>query len=112
MKVQDVVNKMKIEKLVDDREIYVYAAKNSLVGGAVGAMAGACILSVYENTLYVHKAKLDNSCGECVHRFDIEYMKVLKAKAGLFGGKFIFEYDGKKYSYHLPSRANQFVDFF
>ena len=112
MKVQDVVNKMKTENLVDNREIYVYATKKSLLGGAAGAMAGLCILSVYENTLYMHKANLDNSYGDCIGKFDVANMKIVKAKAGLFGGEFAFEYEGQKYKYKLPSKANGFVKFF
>ena len=45
-------------------------------------------------------------------RINLSNMKILKTKAGLFGGSFIFEYAGKKYNYQLPSRANKFVDFF
>ena len=112
MKVKEVVNKMKAENLVDNREIYVYASKKSLLGGAAGAVAGLCILSVYENTLYMHKANLDNSYGECVQKFVVSNMKVLKAKAGLFGGQFVFEYEGMKYRFQLPSKANNFANFF
>ena len=112
MKVQDVVNKMKTEKLVDDREIYVYATKKSLLGGVAGAIANLMILSVYENVLYIHKANMDNSCGELIERINVSDMKILKAKAGVFGGNFVFEYDGKKYSYKLPARAKKFADFF
>ncbi len=112
MKVQEVVNKMKAENLVDNREIYVYATKKSLLAGAAGAVAGLCILSVYENTLYMHKANLDNTYGECLQKFAVSNMKVLKSKAGLFGGEFAFEYEGKKYKFKLPSKANNFANFF
>ena len=95
-----------------DREIYVYATKKSLLGGAAGAIAGLTILSVYENFLYLYKANIDNSRGALIERISVSDMKILKAKAGLFGGSFIFEYVGKKYNYHLPSRANKFVDYF
>ena len=112
MKVQDAINKMKTKNLIDDREIYVYASKKSLLGGAAGAIAGLTILSVYECFLYIHKANVDNSRGEFIEKISIADMRLLKAKAGLFGGSFIFEHNGKKYNYQLPSRANKFVEFF
>ena len=121
MKVQEVMNKMKAEKLLDDREICVYATKNGAVaggviggavGGAIGAVMGAVILSVYDNTLYVHKAAMDNTYKECLATFYIPNMEILKAKAGLFGGKFVFKYEGKKYKFDLPSRAGKFAKFF
>ena len=55
---------MKTANLIDDREIYVYATKKSLLGGAAGAIAGLSILGVYENYLFIHKANIDNSRGE------------------------------------------------
>ena len=112
MKVQDVVNKMKTEKLLDEREVYVYAVKKGLLGGAAGAVANGVILSVYDDTLYIHKAALDNTYKECLEKIAIPAIKVIKAKAGLFSGSFTFEYEGKKYNYQLPSRANKFANFF
>ena len=39
-------------------------------------------------------------------------MKNIRGKAGLFGGKFSFNYDGKEYKFKLPAKAEKFVDFF
>ena len=39
-------------------------------------------------------------------------MKNIQGKAGLFGGKFSFNYDGKEYKFKLPAKAEKFVDFF
>lgn len=112
MKVQEVITKMKSEKLLDDREIYAYASRKGIVGGAVGAVARAVILSVYETTLYIHRAAVDNSYKECLGTYDISNIKLKKVKSGLFGGKFVFEYEGKKYSYELPSGTKAFAKFF
>ena len=120
MKVQEVKAKMQQEKLLDDREIWVYATKKSAsigalggaVGGAIGAAMGAVILSVYDNTFYIHKAAMDNSYKECLGTFNISEMEIVKAKAGLFGGKFVFKCNGNAYKFDLPSRANKFVEFF
>lgn len=112
MKVQDVVNQMKAAKLLDEREIYAYASKKSVLGGAIGAIAGAVILSVCENTLYVHKAAMDNSYKKCLGTYDISNIKIIKSKSGLLGGNFIFKYEGKKYKYTLPSKTQKFANFF
>lgn len=113
MKVQDVVIKLKEEQLLDDREIYAYASKkNGLIGGAAGAIMGLSLLSVYEDTLYIHKALLDNDHGELVGAFSIQNMVIKKSKSGLLGGNFVFVYEGKKYKYSLPARTGEFANFF
>ena len=113
MKVQDVVIKLKGEQFLDDREIYVYASKkNGLIGGAVGAIMGLSLLSVYEDTLYIHKALIDNDYGDMVGAFSIPDMVIKKSKSGLMGGNFVFVYEGKKYKYSLPSRTGEFAKFF
>ena len=70
------------------------------------------MLSVYRNVLYIHKANIDNSYGEQLAKFDIPDMKNIRGKAGMFGGKFSFNYDGKEYKFKLPAKAEKFVDFF
>lgn len=42
----------------------------------------------------------------------IPNMKNIQGKAGLFGGKFSFNYEGQEYKFKLPSKAGKFVDFF
>ena len=44
--------------------------------------------------------------------FHIPDMKNIRGKAGLFGGKFSFNYDRKEYKFKLPAKAEKFVDFF
>ena len=39
-------------------------------------------------------------------------MKNIRGKAGMFGGKFSFNYDRKEYKFKLPAKAEKFVDFF
>lgn len=45
-------------------------------------------------------------------KFNIPNMKNIQGKAGLFGGKFSFKYEGQEYKFKLPSKAGKFVDFF
>ena len=73
---------------------------------------GLVLLSVYRNVLYIHKANIDNSYGEQLAKFDIPDMKNIRGKAGMFGGKFSFNYEGQEYKFKLPSNAGKFVDFF
>lgn len=112
MKVDDVINILVAEQVLDERKILVYATAKNMIGGVVGAVQGLVLLSVCGDVLYLHRAKLDNSCEKCLGYFSISNLKNIKAKAGLFGGSFSFEVDGQKYSFKLPSRANKFVDFF
>lgn len=112
MNVKIVVNDLKNVKLLDQREIYSYAATKGLVGGVLGAIKGAVLLSVYENTLYVYRANLDNTYGDCFDKIEISGMSDIKAKAGLFGGSFTFIYQNKKYKFKLPSRADNFANHF
>lgn len=67
---------------------------------------------MYRNVLYIHKANIDNSYGEQLAKFDIPDMKNIRGKAGMFGGKFSFNYEGQEYKFKLPSKAGKFVDFF
>lgn len=62
--------------------------------------------------LYIHRAKLDNTYGDQLAVIPIPDMSKIHGKAGLFGGKFSFEYKGYTYRLKLPSNANKFVDFF
>lgn len=112
MKVQEVITKMKSNKLLDDRELLVYATKKGILGGAVGAAMNLVILSVYEDTLYVHRAAIDNSYNEQLVVYKLSDLKIIKSKAGFFGGDFVFEYEGKKEHYTLPSKSGKFAEFF
>ncbi|MCP1111630.1 hypothetical protein M2145_002938 [Lachnospiraceae bacterium PF1-21] len=115
MKVEEVVKKLKAEQLLDQNEIYTYATKpvmGGILGGAVGAAAGAVLLSVSGNILYVHKAKLDNTYGECLDRIDIQSMRDVQGKTGVVGGKLSFEYDGKRFKSKITSRDSRFIDYF
>lgn len=112
MKVQEVINKMKSENLIDERVLIVYATKKGILGGAVGAAMDISILSVYKDTLYVHRASMDNSYNEQLAAYQLSDLKIVKSKAGFFGGDFIFEYEGKKEHYSLPSKSGKFAEFF
>lgn len=112
MKVQEVIIKMKSESLLDDRELLVYATKKDILGGAVGAAMNLAILSVYNDILYIHHAAIDNSYNELLGAYELSDIKIIQSKAGFFGGDFIFEYEGKKEHYTLPSRSENFAKFF
>lgn len=112
MKVDVVTNMLVAEGVLDERKIFVYATAKNIIGGTVGALQGLVLLSVCGDVLYLHRAKLDNSCERCLGNFNISDLKNVKAKAGLFGGDFTFEAEGQKYRFKLPSRADKFVDFF
>ena len=62
--------------------------------------------------LYIHHANIDNSYDERWAKIYIPNMKNIQGKAGLFGGKFSFKYEGQEYKFKLPSKAGKFVDFF
>ena len=70
------------------------------------------MLSIDENILYIHRANIDNSYDERLAKIYIPNMKNIQGKAGIFGGKFSFNYDGKEYKFKLPAKAEKFVDFF
>ena len=112
MKVSDIISQLKQENLLDEKEVFVYATAKSMIGGAVGAVQGLVLITVCGDVLYLHRAKLDNAYAECLGKFYLSGLSNIKGKAGLFGGSFSFEADGKKYRFQLPARANKFVDFF
>lgn len=42
----------------------------------------------------------------------VQDVVIKKSKSGLWGGNFVFVYEGKKYKYSLPSRTGEFAKFF
>lgn len=54
----------------------------------------------------------EKTIGERLAKIYISDMKNIQGKAGMFGGKFSFNYDGKEYKFKLPAKAEKFVDFF
>lgn len=112
MKVENVIENLKKDCYIDSLEIFCYASEKRILGGAVGAATGPVLLSVYHGILYVHRAKLDNTYADCLYQFKITDLQNIRGKAGLFGGRFSFEYEGEKYKFQLPSRANKFVEYF
>lgn len=112
MEVKLVVSLLKKENLLDENEIYVYASLKNIIGGAIGSIKGLVLLSIDENILYIHRANIDNSYDERLAKIYIPNMKNIQGKAGIFGGKFSFNYDGKEYKFKLPAKAEKFVDFF
>lgn len=112
MKVSNIITWLKQMDLLDEKEIFIYATAKNMTGGAIGAVQGLVLLSVCGDILYLHRARIDNSCERCLGNFYIPDLKKVKAKAGLFGGCFSFEAEGQKYRFKLPSRANKFVNFF
>lgn len=103
MRLEQIENQLNENNLLDEQKIYVYA---SLIG------KGLVLLSVCDDTLYIHRANIDNSYSELLAKITISKMQDIKGKSGLFGGKFSFNSDGKKYSFKLPSKAAKFVDYF
>lgn len=112
MKVSCVIDNMVKECLIDSKKVYVYASMQGVIGGVSGSIKGLVILSVYQDVLYIHRANLDNTYGKCLEEVYIPDMSNVQGKAGLFGGKFAFEYQGRVFRFKLPSRANAFVDYF
>ena len=112
MKIEQIINCLKKENLLDENEIYVYASLKNIIGGAIGSIRGLVLLSINENILYIHHANIDNSYDERLAKIYISNMKNIQGKAGLFGGKFSFKYEGQEYKFKLPSKAGKFVDFF
>lgn len=112
MEVKLVVSLLKKENLLDKKEIYVYGSAKNIIGGAIGSIRGLALLSINENILYIHHANIDNSYDERWAKIYIPNMKNIQGKAGLFGGKFSFNYEGQEYKFKLPSKAGKFVDFF
>lgn len=112
MEVKLVVSLLKKENLLDENEIYVYGSAKNIIGGAIGSIRGLVLLSINENILYIHHANINNSYDERLAKIYIPNMKNIQGKAGLFGGKFSFNYEGQEYKFKLPSKAGKFVDFF
>ena len=108
MKEEQILNCLKKETLLDKKTIYTYASLRS----AIGSINGLVLLSINGNILYIHQANIDNSYGERLAKIYISDMKNIQGKAGMFGGKFSFNYDGKEYKFKLPAKAEKFVDFF
>lgn len=112
MKVEQVVEQMKQNNLLDEQEVYVYASIQGILGSITGKVQEVVILSVYGKLLYIHRAKMDNTYGDQLAVISIPDMSKIQGKAGLFGGKFSFEYKGRTYRLKLPSKANKFVEYF
>ena len=112
MKIEQVIAELKREQHISKQEIFVYASAMGIIKGVIGSIKGLVLLSIYEDTLYIHQANIDNSYGEQLAKIHIPDMKNIQGKVGLFGGKFSFNYDGKEYKFKLPAKAEKFVDFF
>ncbi|WP_270371479.1 hypothetical protein [Mediterraneibacter faecis] len=112
MRVEECVKKLKSKGIIDSREIYIYASLKNIISGMFGSIRGLVLLCIYEDILYIYRANIDNSYGEQLAKIPIPYMKNIQGKAGLFGGKFSFNYDGKEYKFKLPAKAEKFMDFF
>lgn len=112
MKVDTVQEYLKNNKALDNKKIYIYASSNKIIGGVIGTQSGLVLLSVNKDILYIHRANINNSYGEQLAKIHIPDMKNIQGKAGLFGGKFSFNYDRKEYKFKLPAKVEKFVDFF
>ena len=112
MNLEKIEKQLYSDKFLDEKNNYIYASLSNKIGGLIGSVKGLVLLSVYEDILYIHRANIDNSYGEQLAKIPIPYMKNIQGKAGLFGGKFSFNYDGKEYKFKLPAKAEKFVDFF
>ena len=112
MNLEKIEKQLYSDKFLDEKNNYIYASLSNKIGGLIGSVKGLVLLSVYEDILYIHRANIDNSYGEQLAKIPIPYMKNIQGKAGLFGGKFSFNYDGKEYKFKLPAKAEKFMDFF
>ena len=112
MKIEQVIEKLKSEQCISKQEIFVYASMLGIIKGVIGSVRGLVLLSVYEDVLYIHRDNIDNSYNKQLAKIYIPNMKNIQGKAGLFGGKFSFNYEGQEYKFKLPSKAGKFVDFF
>ena len=112
MNLKIIETQLQKNNFLDENNIYIYASKKYLLEGICGGIKGLVLLSICKDTLYVHHANIDNSYGEQLAKIHIPDMKNIRGKAGIFGGKFSFNYDGKEYKFKLPAKAEKFVDFF
>ena len=112
MNLEKIEKQLYSDKFLDEKNNYIYASLSNKIGGLIGSVEGLVLLSVYEDILYIHRANIDNSYGEQLAKIHIPDMKNIRGKAGMFGGKFSFNYDGKEYKFKLPAKAEKFVDFF
>ena len=112
MNLEKIEKQLYSDKFLDEKNNYIYASLSNKIGGLIGSVKGLVLLSVYEDILYIHRANIDNSYGEQLEKIHIPDMKNIRGKAGIFGGKFSFNYDGKEYKFKLPAKAEKFVDFF
>ena len=112
MKVPQVLQLLKENQLLDEREIYRYASSPNLVDLSDPHSKGLVLLSVCRQTLYILEAHLDNTYGKCYAKIDIEKMFPIQAKATLFKGELSFVSEGNKYFFTLPAKSKKFVEFF
>lgn len=112
MDLKKIETQLQKNKFLDEKNIYLYASIKNMIGGICGSVKGLVLLSVYKDTLYVHHANIDNSYDERLAKIYIPNMKNTQGKAGLFSGKFSFNYEEQEYKFKLPSKAGKFVDFF
>ena len=112
MNLEKIEKQLYSDKFLDEKNNYIYASLSNKIGGLIGSVKGLVLLSVYEDILYIHRANIDNSYGKQLAKIYIPNMKNIQGKAGLFGGKFSFNYEGQEYKFKLPSKARKFVDFF
>ena len=96
MKIEQVIEKLKSEQCISKQEIFVYASMLDIIKGVIGSVRGLVLLSVYEDVLYIHRANIDNSYNKQLAKIYIPNMKNIQGKAGLFGGKFSFKYEGQE----------------
>ena len=112
MNLEKIEKQLYSDKFLDEKNNYIYASLSNKIGGLIGSVKGLVLLSVYEDILYIHRANIDNSYGKQLAKIYIPNMKNIQGKAGLFGGKFSFKYEGQENKFKLPSKAGKFVDFF
>ena len=112
MNLEKIEKQLYSDKFLDEKNNYIYASLSNKIGGLIGSVKGLVLLSVHEDILYIHRANIDNSYGKQLAKIYIPNMKNIQGKAGLFGGKFSFKYEGQEYKLKLPSKAGKFVDFF
>ncbi len=112
MKVPQVIEQLKANQLLDEREIFRYCSSPNLIDLSDPSSKGLVLLSVYEKSLFILEAHLDNTYGKCFAKIEIDKMFPIQGKAGLFKGELTFVCEGNKYDFNLPAKSKKFVEFF
>ena len=110
MKVPQVIEQLKANQLLDEREIFRYCSSPNLIDLSDPSSKGLVLLSVYEKSLFILEAHLDNTYGKCFAKIEIDKMFPIQGKAGLFKGELTFVCEGNKYLENGIDLKKKFYD--